>query len=261
MSQSSKSKNSSLFEADPVLGQFVAHFPSQRGRLLVQGAVVYGVITLVVQVAFANLDNDTASIVIIGVLTVAALAIFWYITHLWNREVVLYEKGLSYREGSNTAFIHYQDVVSLRQRAEKVRYFGFIPRNIYRYTIRTDLGEVLSLHNLYKNIDELGVRLEQAVRQARRPIVNTTLARGGRVRFSDSLEVGADGLYADGRELAWDGVKGYRIQNRQLVIASADDPAWYRVPLVEIDTIILLIDLLREHGVMPPDAKREGETK
>jgi hypothetical protein len=74
-----------IFEDDPILGAFVAYFPSYRLRLLIRGAIFYAIPVLLLQVIFANVD----SILIPMLYALIALLVGWYVLHLWNREVIL----------------------------------------------------------------------------------------------------------------------------------------------------------------------------
>ncbi len=234
-----------MLEDDPVLGKFIASYPASRSRLLLQGAAAYAAAALVIQVAFASLDDETASRIVISALAVLAIAIGWYVSHLWNREVVFYERGFSYREGSHTAFIKYVDVVSLRQRAEKMRYFGVVRYTIYRFTVRTVMDEIVVFNNIYHRVGELGARLEAAVQLARRPEIDRALEAGERAAFGDTLFLSAEGLHEGGRDLPWSKFAGYKIQNRRLILSAHGDETWYSVPLTEVDNITLLLDLLK----------------
>lgn len=241
-----------VIEDDPVLGAFVAHFPSNRARLLLIGGGALVVIWFVVTVALWQVEAVLASTLTVGILSVATLAAGWYIAHLWNREVILYERGFSYREGSNLAFIHYADVTSLRQNAERIAYFGGLVRRVtYRAIIKTTQDETIILNNVYNRVEELSIRMEQALTLTLKPGTEQALQAGQRVAFGDSLALSADGLHEGARTLPWTDLDSWAVRQGRLIFHSKSGGEWYTIPIGEVDNIRLLLDLLprlgREH--------------
>ena len=92
----------SIYDTHPTLGQYVSHHPSNRIRLLLRGAIFYAIPVGVLQSLFWNVSTFTAQRFLPVVFAGIALGVFWYIAHLWNREIVLYEQGFTYLEGSRT---------------------------------------------------------------------------------------------------------------------------------------------------------------
>lgn len=236
-----------IFPDDPVLGKYVDNYPSDRLRLLLIGGAALVAVWFVVTVALWQVEANVASIVTVVVLAAATLVIGWLISHLWNREVVLYEHGFSYREGSTTVFIRYADVKTIRQRGERVAYFGgLVRRSTLRCTMITDQDETITLTTLYRRIDQLSLRLEMGITRAVRPAVERQLADGMRLDFGDSLALSAAGLHQNGRDLPWADFAGHQIASRQLVIQSRDGTDWHRARLGDMDNLRLLVDLLRQ---------------
>jgi hypothetical protein len=236
-----------MLEDDPVLGPALANYPSNRARLLLIGAAVLGVIWFVITVVLLPVEAGVAATITISVLGLVTLVIGWYISHLWNREVVLYKQGFSYREGSFIAYIRYDDVASLRQRAERVSYFGgLVRRTIYRSILKTAQDETIILNNVYKRMDELGVRLEQQIYAVLRPVIVRALAKGESVPFADTLTLNAQGLHDSDRHLAWPDFGGYKIQSGRLLLFTQSGETWFSAPLAEVDNITVLLDLLKQ---------------
>lgn len=229
---------------DSVYGQALGNYPADRGRLLLIGGSIYFVATTVLNLAFAQVDASVAFIVVISAMAILALLIGWYILHLWNREVVLYARGFSYREGSRDIFFDYLEITSIRQRAERVRYFGgLIRRTIYQITLKTSHDETIVLDNLYRRIDELGIRLEQQINQAQRPVIEAKLQAGDSVSFGDHLTLMPDGLQIDQHALRWDDYQTFAVSEGKLTLTGATGSR--AVPLAEIDHLTLLLELLR----------------
>ena len=84
---------------DPVLGKVIANYPSDRVRLLMIGGGVYAAGTLLINLVFLPVDASVALPAVVTLLAVLGLGVSWYLLHHWNREVVLFERGFSYREG------------------------------------------------------------------------------------------------------------------------------------------------------------------
>ncbi|HEX2618512.1 MAG TPA: DUF6585 family protein [Phototrophicaceae bacterium] len=240
-----------LITDDPVYGAVLANYPSDRGRLLLIGGGIYLVVSIVLNLAFARVDASLASIFVIGGMSILALIISWYVLHLWNREVILYTRGFSYREGSRTLFFAYHEILSIRQRAERVSYFGgLIRRTIEQITLKTDQDETIVLDSLYRRIDELGIRLEQEISQALRPIVEAKLQAGAIVPFGEALALTEQGIRTGDQLTLWSAFQGFTIGGGKLTIYTANENT--AVPLASLENPALLLTLLRAHH--PPSA-------
>lgn len=236
-----------LFKTDDLLGKYISHHPVNRLRLLIQAGVVYFIATTILQLFFVELDDQTASILLIFFFAAIALGLGWYVMHLWNREVVVYEKGFNFREGSTIADFQYDEVASFRQKAERLRYFGgLFRRNVYTFTVRTYRDEVMKVNNLYTDIEKLGNNLEVGINSVLRDKVRNSLQRGEAVSFGDTLEISNDGISAGSQSLSWDAFAGFGSQSGQLILSSTNDESWFQIPLNEVDNLTLLVEVLRQ---------------
>ncbi|MBC7813924.1 MAG: hypothetical protein H7175_22405 [Burkholderiales bacterium] len=231
---------------DPVLGAVIANYPSDRGRPLILGGVVCAAAAVILNFTVAAIPDWWGPLLTVIIMAAIVLVVGWYLAHIWNREVILYQRGFSYREGATTVFFLYKEVITIRQRAEQLAYFGGLFRRVaYQITIKTVRDEQLVLTNVYKRIAELGARLEDKINETLRPDALRKLAQGGSVIFADGLWLDGEGLHSDGRVLSWAEFGGYRIHNRQLHFTKRGDEAWAALPLSDIDNITLLLDILR----------------
>lgn len=234
---------------DPVLGKAIANYPSDRAKLLIIGGVIYFVASSLVNLAFINTDQTTAAIVVITFMSLFALFIGWVILHWWNREVVLYARGFGYREGSRMVFITYPEVRAIRQRAERVHYFGgLIKRTIHEITITTTSDETIILNTIYRRIGELGQRLEREIHVNLQPILLIRLREGQAIPFSTHFSIDQQGIRAADRQLAWRDYAGYQLAFGQLIIQAHNDPVWHRLPIRAIDNVTLLLEQLQAHS-------------
>lgn len=237
-----------IIEDDPILGRCIAYYPNNRLRLLLIGAAVLTVVWFVITVALWEADATTASAITVGVLAVTTLAVGWYASHLWNREVVLYEAGFSMRQGSQTALIPYSEVTIIRQRAERRAYFGgLVHYTVYRITLNTGNDEIIFINNLYRRLDDLIVRLDHYVTAAMRPAAQDRLQAGEALAFGDRLSLTQMGLRDDGRDLPWNLFGGYRVAEGHLALLTAENDVWYRARLDSYNNLSLFIELLRQH--------------
>lgn len=242
-----ESDDEPLFQTDELLGNYISHHPVNRLRLIIQAGVVYFIATTILQLFFIDLDDQTAAIILIFFFAAIALGLGWYVMHLWNREVVIYEKGFNFREGSIIADFKYDEVASFRQKAERMRYFGgLFRRNVYAFTVRTYRDEVMKVTNLYTDIEKLGNNLEVGINSVLRDKVRNTLQRGESVSFGDMLEISENGIIADTQSLSWDAFAGFGSQSGQLVLSSTNDEEWFQIPLEEVDNLTLLVEVLRQ---------------
>jgi hypothetical protein len=174
----------------------------------------------------------------------------WRVLHYWNREVILYNQGFSYREGGEEVYFLYAEIASIRQRAEQLAYFGGLFRRIsYRFTLTTIRGEVMTLTNLYRNIERLGAHIEQKVNEELEPFLAGKIEKGEHVPFSDTLRLSSTGLHEGSRELPWEQFAGYKIGGGRLTLfAQPGSTEWLSLPLPQIDNIPVLLHFLREHN-------------
>jgi hypothetical protein len=243
------------FEDDPALGAFVANYPGNRARLLMIGAGIMIAAWFVVTVALWEVEDNAAAIITVIVLALVALVVGWYITHLWNREVVLYEHGFSYREGSGEVHMRYDEIQTIRQRGKRRSYFfGLLQREVYLMTMTTIRGETIALNDVYKRLDELTIRLEQAITRALQPIAERRLEAGEQIDFNPVLAMSKDGLRQEGRDLPWDDFAGFRLESGQLILMAEHDRNWHQIPLEDIDNLRLFINLLRQQQPQEPGA-------
>ena len=233
-------------EVDPVLGRPLANYPSDRLRPLLFSAVLCGVVSVVLNFTLATVPEwwgPTLTMLIMGLLV---LGCGWYVLHVWNREVILFEHGFSYREGSHTVFFVYTEIKSIRQRAERLRYLGgLVRRTVYRTTVRTVRDDVITLTNIYRRMDDLSVRLETLYNAVRRPVVEHLLRQGETVTFGAHLSLSAKGIIAGEHILTWTDFAGFRVQAGKLILMTTPESEWFSAPLEEIDNLMMLLDLLR----------------
>ncbi len=254
--QVERDEATSIYQADPILGKYVSHHPSNRIRLMIIGGGIYTVAVVIVQAIFWNVSDETASIFIPIIFAGIAVAVLWFMLHHWNREVVLYERGFSYRRGSSTAYILYVNVVKLIQNLEKISFLGF-SRTVYDYKLITDIDETLTINNVYSNPDKLTRALEAYIARDRLPIMRHMIQTGKPATFSERLHIRQEGIMLDDKELFWQEFKGQRVKNGQLILQSATDDEWAIIPVDEIDNPVLLIALLKERGRIPEVAQED----
>lgn len=238
-------ESSAPLDDDPAFGKYLVNYPSRRGLLLVQAAVFYIVPVVILQIVFASVDDQTASVILPVLFAALALAIMWYVLHLWNREVILYERGFTYREGSRLGRFYYHEMVTVRQSAERVVYFGIVRRAVYQCTLISQQDEILKLTNVYHNIADLAKRIEAIIARVRQPIVEELLQRGETVEFGAKLHLHRDYAAAEEKQLAWEQFTDYHIEGKNLLLRAQAATNSIAVPMAEIDNLVLLLRLLK----------------
>ncbi|MFW5696474.1 MAG: DUF6585 family protein [Phototrophicaceae bacterium] len=236
--------------AVPTLGAFEARYPANRVRLLLHGvlamAVAWGVVTLLLW----DVEREQASVMTVLLLAAMALVVGWTLLHFWNREVLIYEHGFTYRLGSGVIRVPFSEVVSLRGRGVRRSYLsGLVERTSYRFTVRTNQNTQIVLGDMYARIEQMSLHLEHGINQVMRPRVERQLESGVRVPFSDELMISDSGLHVHGQLLPWSDLSSFCIHNGMLLFIIEDSPefsVWYRTPLAQVDNLRLLVDLLLE---------------
>jgi hypothetical protein len=231
---------------DPALGAVISHHPSNRLLPLIIAGSIGAPIMVILNFTLARSDAWYGAPLTVIIVAALGLALGWYILHIWNREIVLYERGFTYREGSRTIPFLYAEVRSLRLKAERRAYLGgLMRRNVYRFTVTTIRGEQFHLTNLYSDAAELGRHLEAQINPLLRASIQARLERGEAVSFGDTLRLSLDGLSEGGRALSWEAYGGFRVQAGQLLLLDRAGAVWHAVRLSEIDNLTLLIEQLR----------------
>jgi hypothetical protein len=255
MSESAPKEPINIFAADPSLGKYLSHHPSRRMMLLIRGAIFYAIPAWILQLLTVNLDDQTAALFLPFSFAAIGGAVGWYVLHLWNREVVLYERGFSYRQGSVTAYFRYENIVTLKQSIETQSILGLFPRTVYNYTLISDLDETLQINNLYSNTEKLTRSLDALIATARLPIIRQQMASGQAVPFAEDFKLSREGIMQGEHELFWQELKAYKLQAGRLVLQSSDNPEWAALPLRDINNPPLLLALLKERVKNKEEAK------
>lgn len=243
-----------MIEADPVFGKVIANYPSNRTRLIAPAVVLSGVASVILNVTLAAVEAWWGPFLTVIIMAAVVLGLGWRVLHLWNREIVLYEEGFSYREGARPVFFLYHEILSIRQHGQRLAYFGgLIRRNTYQFTLTTLRGEVMILNNIYVRIEELGAQIEKKVYAVLEPYLKQEMAKGEIIPFSNSLRLTKEGLEEKGRELLWEEFDGYKIGDGQLsIFAQPDTSLWLSIPLPEVDNLPILIRWFKQREHTPP---------
>jgi len=236
-----------------LLGDVIGNHPSDRLRPLIVAGVVIGGGGLLVSFTIGQIPADWSPPLALLIMAALTALVGWYLLHGWNREIILYERGFTYREGSKFIDFLYNEIESLRLRAEKVSAFsGLLKYTRTRVTATTIRGEQFLITNLYRRAAELGARLQERVYRELRPKIAQMLIDGDIIRFSDTLRLDQHGLHESGRDLLWQHYGGYRVGARQLSLLDNTGAVWHTEALWEYDNLPILIDLLKSQTGEPP---------
>lgn len=245
----------SALEPDPVLGQPLGNYVSDRLRLLVLGGAVVLIAGLLLNFTIGTIQEGWGPPLTVLLTAAVALGAGWGVLHGWNREIILYERGFTIGEGARVVPIRYDEVASVRLQAEQVSYFGLLRHNRYRFLLTTLHDEQIAITQWYRRAPELGARLTALVDAALRSQLEARWAQGEAVRFGDALALSAGGIESDGDTLDWADFGGYRIAQRRLTILDARGEPFASAPLAATDNLTLLLALLRERRA----AERAGQ--
>jgi hypothetical protein len=237
----------SALEADPVLGKPLGNYVSDRFRLLWVAAAVVLPIGLILFFTIGMIEEAWGPPLMAALSTALALGAGWGVLHLWNREIILYERGFTVGEGARVVPIRYDEIASVRLRAEQVAYLGGLIRHTRtRFTLTTAQDEQIVISQWYRRADELGTRLTALADAALRPQIEARWARGEAVAFADGLSISAQGVHSGDALLDWGEYGGYQIGGGQLTLLDPHGAAWMSVPLAALDNATLLLRVLRE---------------
>jgi hypothetical protein len=243
--------------ADPVLGAAYSVHVSDRLRLLITAALIGGPAAVLLNFTLAEIEGWGPPLTVV-IMAALGLGLGWYVLHGWNRAIIVYERGYSYREGGETVFFAWQEVRGVRAEAAVTSAFGGrLKRTRYRYVVGHHSGDQVVLTRLYRRVGALGDAITAAVEASIERAADDLLQRKGRIAFGEpgegSLAFTHDGLLhdanprtgAEARLLPWAAFGGFRVADRALTVLDRDGAVWVSLPLREIENVGLLVRWLR----------------
>lgn len=243
-----QSSQPEVIAPDPYLGGVLAYHPSDRLKPLVIGALIGAPIALLLSLTAARVDAWWGMPVTVGGVALTALALGWYVLHIWNREVILYQRGFSFREGSNTVYFAYTEVKWIGLQARRLAYFGgLFRRDVYHIDVWTFAGDHIHISNLYRRVAELGTRLTEQVDHVLRPEIDRRLQIGEQFPFADTLALSRETLILNDQKLLWEDFGDYRIGDGKLTLFKKDGSPYGDIPLSSLYNATILIALLKAH--------------
>jgi hypothetical protein len=230
---------------DPVLGRYVIHFTSHRLRLLLQAGAIYAVSALIITLATFNLEGTLVDVIVPLIYALIAMPLIWTVAHLWNREVIVFERGFTYRQGSVVAAFPFLMIARVDVQIETLRLFGLLPYERVLGQLQSEQGDQIHINWVFKDGRKLLDLLERGVLRDRLPLLQTQLAHGQEVSFG-ALTLTPDGLRdQDGRTLPWSEFTRARVERDSIVIISGSD-VWGRFADADLHSEALLVLLLKE---------------
>jgi hypothetical protein len=185
--------------------------------------------------------------VTVGGVAITALALGWYVLHVWNKEVILYQRGFSYREGSTTVFFTYSELKWVGLQARRMAYFGgLLRRDVFTVDVWTRAGDHMQISNLYRRIAELTSRFTEQAERVLRPEIERRLQIGEAVEFGEGLAIDRDKLIHQGRQLPWADFGNYRVGGGKLTLVKRDGTVFDELPLPTVFNITIFMDYLRQ---------------
>lgn len=238
---------------DPFLGSVLSHHPSDRLKPLLVAALIGAPIAVLLALTSARTEAWWGMPVTVGGVAITGLALGWYVLHVWNREVVLYQRGFSYREGSTTVYFTYSELKWVGLQARRMAYFrGLLRRDVYTIDVWTRAGDHIQITNLYRRVSELASRFTEQADRVLRPEIERRLQIGEVVEFGEGIAIDRDKLIVQGRQLAWKDFGGYRVGGGKLTLIKRDGTTFDELPLPAVYNIAIFTDYLRQHKTAEP---------
>lgn len=234
---------------DPVLGRYLVHYTTDRLRLMLQAGVIYALSALVINVATFSLEGTLVNVVVPLLYTLVALPLIWAAAHLWNREVILFERGFTYRQGSVVAAFPYINIVQMHISLQRVLYFGIVPYERAVGILESDQGDRMRIDNVFKDARKLLQALERTITKARLPLVNQQIARGDSVAFGALTLTGTGITDTANRTLPWAAFTRVALDGDGLQIISGSE-SWGRYIEADLHSAAVLVAVLKERSAL-----------
>ena len=230
---------------DPVLGRYVIHFTSHRLRLLLQAGAVYALSALIINVVTWNMEGTLVNIVVPLLYALIAISLVWAVAHLWNREVIVFEHGFTYRQGSVVAAFPFLMIARVDVQIETLRLFGLLPYERVLGQLQSEQGDLIRIDWVFKDSRRLLDLLERGILRDRLPVLQARLASGQEVDFGALTAAPQSLRDQDGRTLPWEELSGVRAEKDSVVILSGGE-VWGRYADRDLHSEALLVRLLKE---------------
>jgi hypothetical protein len=155
--------------------------------------------------------------------------------------VLVYENGLTVEKAGKKITARWSEIVTLREKVEKIYMNGRYLYDRYSYTIEKQDGVTFDLSNLISNIDELGRRLKEKTFEHLYPSMIAKIAGGEPVLF-DSLAVDKNSLGG----VSWQELAGVKLKDGVIEVKDRNGTPVVRGDYGATPNAHLLIALLRE---------------
>lgn len=236
-----------VIDDDPVFGRYVVHFTAHRLKLLLQAGAIYAASALVINLATWNLEGTLVNVVVPLLYALVAMPLLWAVAHLWNREVIVFERGFTYRQGSVVAAFPFLSIARVDVQIELVRLFGLIPYERVVGRLQSEQGDLIRIDGVFKDSRKLLDVLERGILRERLPLLRAQLANGQEANFG-ALTLTRDGLRDhDGRTLSWEAFTRAQVEKDSIVLLSGGE-MWGRYHDRDLHSEALLILLLKERS-------------
>lgn len=232
-------------EDDPILGRYVAHFTAHRLKLLLQAGAIYAVSALIITFTTWDLEGTLVDVVVPLLYALVAMPLIWAVAHLWNREVIVFERGFTYRQGSVVAAFPFHMIAQVDVQITTLRLFGLIPYERVLGQLRSEQGDLIRVDGVFKDSRRLLELLERGILRDRLPVLQAQIDNRQEVEFG-ALTLTREGLRdRDGRALSWEAFTRARVERDSIAIVSGHD-VWGRYHDRDLHSEALLVRLLME---------------
>lgn len=170
------------------------------------------VLDLVVMVGFLMAGRFLVYLVVIPILMIifAVRAVMY-----GNKIIYTFNGGMIHAKGQQLDVVRWDQIEAVWQKVVRVRYYYFLYRTSYKYTVRRSDGATFTFNNVLRNVAELGQVIQHEVTRLHVPKAIAAYNSGAPVVFGP-FALNVQGI-SNGRELLpWNMVKGIKI-NRGVV--------------------------------------------
>jgi hypothetical protein len=133
-------------------------------------------------------------------------------------QVVVCRNGLLHLSSDEATVISWDEVDAVYQNITQTHYEGVGSEITHVYTVVTDDNTSIALSDNLQNIEALGETIQQEVARVKLPDMIEAFDRGKPVKFG-CLSISKQGLTQNKDFIAWEDVKGVKVQTGYFVIS------------------------------------------
>jgi hypothetical protein len=169
--------------------------------------------------------------VCVGLLGLLGLFSWW---RYRQTRVLLFDQGFTQIIKGEMNDVRWNEINAVWQNVTKHYTNGVYTRTTHVYTLQTTTGKRFVWNDAIKNVEQLGIAMQNAVTKIRLPEVQSAYQAGQTITFGP-LSVSLAGLSKGNQTVSWTEIKGVQVEKGYIRVKKQD--AWFNFAKVATSSI------------------------